>query len=74
MLLYYQWQEGGVDITGATYDTLNVTQSGSYEVFVTDVNTCTGTSNVVFVTLYSPLKVSITPDPSAVFLQAVILS
>jgi hypothetical protein len=46
----YQWFESGNPISGATLDSLVVTTSGSYTVFVTDNNGCTDTSQPVTVT------------------------
>jgi hypothetical protein len=52
----YQWRRNGVNITGATANTVSANQSGSYTVVITDANNCTATSNAV--------DVVITPQPS----------
>lgn len=67
----YQWYFNGVSIGAtATSQTYAATQSGNYYVQVTDANGCTGSSNVVPVTVtgidptnISPLAVAIYPNP-----------
>jgi len=41
----YDWYLDGVYLTTTTVNTLDITQSGSYEVFVTDQNGCSSFSN-----------------------------
>ena len=52
----YQWRRNGVNITGATANTVSANQSGSYTVVITDANNCTATSNAI--------DVVINPQPS----------
>jgi len=54
--LSYQWQLNGVDIAGATNQTYDITQGGSYTVVVNDpINTsCTSTSTAFVVTEIIP--------------------
>jgi hypothetical protein len=55
----YQWKKSGVDIAGATAQTYNVSQAGSYTVVVT-AGSCTATSAIVTVALSQPLSPTIT--------------
>ncbi|MBU3658702.1 MAG: T9SS type B sorting domain-containing protein [Flavobacteriales bacterium] len=52
----YQWQLNGVNIAGATNQTYDITQGGSYTVIVTDAvnTTCTSTSVAFVVTEIVP--------------------
>ena len=46
----YQWQLNGTPISGATSTTYAAITAGSYNVIVTNVNTCTATSNTIVLT------------------------
>lgn len=46
----YQWKLDGSDISGATLQQHTATANGDYEVYVTDVNGCSGSSAVLNVT------------------------
>ena len=51
----YQWQLNGANITGATNQTYDATQAGSYTVVVTDLaGTCTSTSTAFTITEIIP--------------------
>jgi hypothetical protein len=64
--LSYQWNNGGSPINGAVNTVLNVSQTGSYTVTVTDLNTCTATSNPLAVNV-AGVAASITLDgPAAI--------
>jgi len=54
--LSYQWLNNGVNINGATQQTLTVTTAGNYTVSVTDQNNCTSTS--------APQQISVGQTPS----------
>ncbi|MGC4056598.1 MAG: choice-of-anchor J domain-containing protein [Chitinophagaceae bacterium] len=45
----YKWFRNGTEMPGRTADTLNLTLNGSYKLFVTDTNGCTGESNTITV-------------------------
>ncbi len=45
----YQWNVGGSPITGATFATYTVTNTGLYSLTVVDANGCEGTSDVISV-------------------------
>ncbi|MFL5754462.1 MAG: S8 family serine peptidase [Bacteroidia bacterium] len=49
----YQWQLGGSNIAGATTSTYSATTAGSYNVIITNSNTCKDTSAVTTVSVYS---------------------
>ncbi len=63
----YQWQKGGVDITGATGSFYDATFGGSYTVIVT--NGCSATSAPVVLTVNPAPVVTITPGGSTSFCQ-----
>lgn len=54
----YQWQLNGTDISGATNDTYNADASGSYQVIITNSNSCSGPSQSITVTA-NPLPVPV---------------
>lgn len=56
--LSYQWQLGGVDVSGATQASLQVATDGDYRVIVSN-GSCVDTSNVVHVIRSSPPSVSL---------------
>jgi PKD repeat protein len=65
----YQWQLNSLDISGATTQTYEATQSGLYTVIITDSNGCTNsaTVDVVFTgieNLFTDAGLSIYPNPS----------
>ncbi len=75
----YQWQLNSVDISGATTQTYEATQSGLYTVIITDSNGCTNsaTIDVVFTgieNLFSDSAISIYPNPSNGILKIELLS
>ena len=43
----YQWQKDGIDITGATNPTLDVTETGTYTVVVTNTISCDASDDIV---------------------------
>lgn len=49
--LSYQWQESGVNITGATNASYNTNLTGNYTAVVTNLNGCSATSNMIPVTV-----------------------
>ncbi|MCF8451214.1 MAG: Ig-like domain-containing protein [Taibaiella sp.] len=49
--LSYQWQDGGVNIAGATTNSFTVSAAGNFRVLITNTSGCTGTSAVVNVTV-----------------------
>jgi gliding motility-associated-like protein len=55
----YQWLRNGNPITGATAQNYAATQSGTYQVVVTDITGCTDTSRAEIISLY--------PQPIALF-------
>ena len=57
----YQWRNGGVNISGATNSTLQVTGAGSYDVIVSNLGGCSDTSNVITTTLTTGPAATITP-------------
>lgn len=62
----YQWQLNGNDISGATNQTYNATQAGTYSVIVTDVNGCTGSatySAVGVATVTGNTQILVYPNP-----------
>jgi hypothetical protein len=61
----YQWNYNGNPINGANSQTYIATQSGSYNVMVTDTNGCTGLSDTVIVTVTTGIS---TISTSALFL------
>lgn len=42
----YQWIRNSQNIVGATTQTLDISQSGNYQVLITDLNGCSATSNI----------------------------
>ncbi len=65
--LSYQWKEDGVDITGATFDSLVVNTSATYSVEVTNSSNCSSTSNDITINIISDPVATITPDGSTTF-------
>lgn len=49
--LTYQWQDGGIDIAGATNSTHTTMTAGNYRVVITNSFGCSGTSPLVVVTI-----------------------
>jgi hypothetical protein len=67
----YQWLLGGVDIPGATGNSFNAVQSGTYSLSVTDTNGCSGVTNadsLTFVGMADPSAswtgLSLYPNPT----------
>ena len=56
----YQWYRDGQSIIGATDNTYNVTETGLYQVRVTDANGCIGISDEI------PITVEPTPQPEVI--------
>ncbi|CAN5817456.1 hypothetical protein BH24BAC1_BH24BAC1_08990 [soil metagenome] len=50
--LRYQWQKDGLNILGATQDTLRATATGAYTVVVTNTAGCSKTSNQVVMNIF----------------------
>ncbi len=63
----YQWQESGVDITGATGTSYTVSASGSYAVIITNIYGCSATSAATVVTVSSVPSATITPAGPTTF-------
>ena len=63
----YQWKRNGVTITGATNDTLFVSESGNYQVIATQSANCSAISLPVSITEFPP---SIPPTISVVGLSS----
>ena len=66
----YQWQQGGIDISGETANNYTASTAGNYRVVITSAAGCTGTSAVVNVTVSSSTvvvpSVSIAASPGLV--------
>lgn len=63
--LTYQWQLGGINITGATDSTYTANAFGTYTAVITNTaNSCVGTSNAITTTSGSPVS-TITPAGTA---------
>jgi hypothetical protein len=61
--LRHQWQKDGLDIAGATFDTLRATSTGIYTVVITNNNGCSNTSTPVAVNAFPiPAKPTITQN------------
>jgi uncharacterized protein YodC (DUF2158 family) len=60
----FQWYDANGPISNATADTYTANVNGSYSVIITDPNGCTGTSNVVLVTLGMGPTVTIEATPT----------
>ncbi|HLG34982.1 MAG TPA: PKD domain-containing protein [Bacteroidia bacterium] len=62
---FFQWYEASTGpILNATSDTYTANVNGSYSVIITDPNGCTGSSNVVLVTLGQGPTVTIVATPT----------
>ena len=59
--LTYQWQNGGVNISGATTSTLIANAAGSYTVTVTNASGCSTVSSASVVTLSASITPTFTP-------------
>ncbi len=71
----YQWQNGGNVIPGAVNGVLNVSQSGSYTVTVSDLNNCSATSTAINVNVAGvQAELTFTGQPAICDGQAVVLS
>jgi PKD repeat protein len=60
----FQWHDASGPISLATNDTYTANVNGSYSVIITDGNGCTGSSNVVLVTLGNGPTVTIQASPT----------
>ena len=63
----YQWNNGGVPISGATSATYTASVAGTYTVSVKNSTGCVGTSAVTTVTINNPPAPTITPAGSTTF-------
>ena len=61
----YQWQLNGVDIAGATTDTLYALETGIYQVIITNSSGCRSTSFPVNYTACSADDMQIMPNPTS---------
>lgn len=60
----YVWQRNAITISGATAQTLTVTQDGAYRVIATSTNGCIDTSSVIIVTVLTPPIATLTGVPT----------
>ncbi len=73
--LNYQWYKDSVQIPGATTDSFNLLQNGSYYVYVTDTNGCGGYSatdtitNVSVAQLNALPAVKVFPNPATTYIR-----
>ena len=67
--LTYQWRRNTINIPGATSATYTATQSGSYTLVVTNVNSCQATSTPIAVTVSTMPAPAITASGLATFCQ-----
>ncbi len=70
----YQWYRAGTFIDGATSQTYDAVQSGSYTVAVTDSLGCSGVSDPKTVTFYEPPTPTVTGPASGTGCSSAILS
>ena len=63
----YQWQQNGIDITGATGSSYSAITGGSYTVHINDANNCTATSLPVTITVNSLPTATVNPLTSTTF-------
>jgi hypothetical protein len=61
-----QWYLNGSAISGQTGTSYTLTQSGSYQVLVTNGNGCTAMSTAIAVTVSGTLSVNVTSTPSSI--------
>jgi PKD repeat protein len=62
----YTWTKDGQVISGANTNTLVVTETGNYQVAVTNGNSCEGQSNIVSVTVDDVLDIDISPSSAVI--------
>ena len=62
---HYQWFENNTPIIGANSNSIWVNQTAQYKVQVTDANGCTGQSGVNWITVNSPLNLTVTANFNA---------
>jgi hypothetical protein len=67
--LTYQWLNNGSNITNATLSSYTATESGSYQVVVSNGTTCSATSNAIVVTEVAFPLATITPSGPTTFCQ-----
>lgn len=73
--LNYQWNNNGNAISGAVNSVLNVNQSGSYTVTVTDLNGCSATSSALAVNVAgTAAQISFTGNPAICDGNSVVLN
>ena len=67
--LFYQWYKNNTEIPGADLSTYTATQSGNYNVIVTNNNNCSKTSNSLTVVVADLPTTTITPQSDLEFCQ-----
>jgi hypothetical protein len=65
----YQWKQNGINILGGTNSSYNVTSSGTYSLFVTNINGCSATSPSVSVVVYPLPTSTISTNNSTTFCE-----